>query len=213
MTAPRPPFQRAGPYIATMNKQPIERSALLVIDAQDSFKARPRWERRSNLDFERNVTTLIDAWRAAELPVIFILHTDEAPEFQRDSPYFKLMDFIERRPSEPLLIKDTRNSFTSTDLQQRLTALGVTRIVVTGIQTEQCCETTTRVGADLGYDVDFVTEATLSFPIVNAETGEEYDTETVKRHVEWVLRGRFARITKVRDLVEELEGALAPSNR
>ncbi|HEV7923343.1 MAG TPA: isochorismatase family protein [Thermoanaerobaculia bacterium] len=196
-----------------MNKQPIERSALLVIDAQDSFKAKPRWERRSNPDFERNVAALIGAWRAADLPVLFIMHTDEDGEFRRDSPYFKLMDFIERRENEPLLIKNTRNSFTSTDLQQRLTALGVTRIVVTGIQTEQCCETTTRIGADLGYDVDFVTEATRTFPLVNWETGEEYDTDSVTRHTEWVLRGRFARIVKVSDLVAELEGALAPSNR
>ncbi|HKO56223.1 MAG TPA: isochorismatase family protein [Thermoanaerobaculia bacterium] len=196
-----------------MNKQPIERSALIVVDVQDSFKALPRWERRNNPQFERNVAALIDAWRAAELPVIFILHTDEDRGFERDSPHFKLMDFIRRRESELLLIKNTRNSFTSTDLQQRLDALGITRIVVTGIQTEQCCETTTRVGADLGYDVDFVTEATLTFPIVDAETGEEYDTDSITRHTEWVLRGRFARIAKVGELVGELEGALTPSNR
>jgi nicotinamidase-related amidase len=213
MTASRPPFILPKPYIAQMNKQPIERSALLVIDVQDSFKVAARWDRRSNPDFDRNVTALIDAWRASELPVIFILHTDDDPGFERNSPHFKLMDFIQRRESEPLLIKNTRNSFTSTDLQQRLDALGVRRIVVTGIQTEQCCETTTRIGADLGYDVDFVTEATRTFPLVNWETGEEYDTETVTRHTEWVLRGRFARIVKVRDLVAELEGALAPSNR
>jgi len=192
-----------------MEKQPIERSALLVVDAQDSFMATPRWEKRSNPDFERNVATLIDAWRAASLPVIFILHTDDDPEFARTSPYFKLMDFIERRDSEPLLVKTTRNSFTSTDLQRRLEALGVTRIVVTGIQTEQCCETTTRIGADLGYDVDFVTEATRTFPLVNWETGESYDTDTVTRHTEWVLRGRFARIAKVADLVAELEAGTA----
>jgi len=156
-----------------MQKQPIERSALLVVDAQDSFRVGPRWPRRSNLNFERNVDTLIRAWREASLPVIFILHTDEDPGFQKDSPELKLMDFIRRRDDEPVLVKTTRNSFTSTDLQKRLEKLGVTRVVVTGIQTEQCAETTTRVAADLGYDADFVTEATLTFPIVNKKTGEE----------------------------------------
>lgn len=195
-----------------MNKQPIERSALLVVDAQDSFKAGPRWERRSNRDFERNVDALICAWRAASLPIVFVLHTDPDPGFETTSPHFRLMDFILRRDDEPLLVKNTRNSFTSTDLQSRLSALGVTRVVVTGIQTEQCCETTTRVAADLGYDADFVTEATCTFPIANPETGEELSTADIIQRTEFVLRGRFARIATVRELVAEVEGAAVPSN-
>jgi nicotinamidase-related amidase len=196
-----------------MQKQSIDRSALLVIDVQDSFKATPRWERRGNPDFERNVAALVDAWREASLPVIFVLHTDADSAFETTSPHFRLMDFLTRRDGEPLLIKNTRNAFTSTDLQKRLEALGVKRVVIIGIQTEQCCETTTRVAADLGYDADFVTEATQSFPIVNDETGEELTTDEIFRRTEFVLRKRFARIAKVRDLVTELSEVMTPSNR
>lgn len=114
------------------------------------------------------------------------------------------MDFVERRETEPLLVKDTRNSFTSTDLQRRLDALGVTRVVITGIQTEQCAETTARIAADLGYDVDFVTEATLTFPIRDARSGDELSCDDIIRRTEFVLRDRFARIATVGDLVEEL---------
>ena len=52
------------------NQVPIEQSALLVIDAQDSFKVGPLWTRRNNPAFEKNVGALIAAYRAAELPVI-----------------------------------------------------------------------------------------------------------------------------------------------
>jgi nicotinamidase-related amidase len=196
-----------------MNKQPIEASALLVIDVQDSFKATPRWERRGNPDFERNVSALIDAYRASGLPVIFVLHTDPDPHFERTSPHFKLMDFVTRRDGEPLLVKNTRNSFTSTDLEARLDALGVERVVVTGIQTEQCCETTVRLAADLGYDADFVTEATQTFPIADAATGEELSTAEIFRRTEFVLRNRFARIARVDDLVRELSEVSASSSR
>jgi nicotinamidase-related amidase len=187
-----------------MDKKPIERSALLVIDAQDSFKTGARWERRSNRAFEKNIDTLVQAWRGANLPVFFVLHNDSDPGFREGDPEVRLMSFIERRDDEPLLTKNTRNAFTSTDLQQRLDALGVKRVVVTGIQTEQCCETTTRVAADLGFDVDFVTEATMSFPIRNRETGEELSTDDIIQRTEFVLRDRFARIARVSDLVEEL---------
>jgi nicotinamidase-related amidase len=189
---------------------PIEQSALLVIDAQDSFKATPRWERRNNRDFEKNVGALIDAYRTAERPVIFFLHNDDDPYFEPGSPYVKLMDFIERRPDEPLIYKDTRNCFTSTGLGALLLKHGVRRIVITGIQTEQCCETTTRVAADLGYAVDFVSEATITFPIPNHDVpGEELGVEEIVCRTEYALRKRFATIATVAQLRDELRNASA----
>jgi len=189
-----------------MSKTPIsiQRSALLVIDVQDSFKAGPRWARRSSPKFEENIDWLVQAYRTAGLPVIFVLHTDSDDGFATDSPYFKLMDFIDRQEEEPLLIKNTRNAFTSTNLQELLREKGVERLVITGIQTEQCCETTARLAADLGYDVDFVIDATLTFPIVDPATGEELTTDEILRRTAFVLRKRFARITPVDDLVGEL---------
>jgi len=188
----------------------IRESALLVIDAQDSFKARPSWERRNNLQFEQNVGALIDAYRAAKLPVIYFLHTDPDPYFEPDSPYLKLMDFIERRPEEPLIVKNTRNCFTSTGLGAMLLDRGARRIAVTGIQTEQCCETTTRVAADLGYAVDFVSEGTMTFPIANLDRpGEELGTDAIVERTEYALRRRFARISTVAGLVEELANTAA----
>jgi nicotinamidase-related amidase len=184
---------------------PISQSALLVIDAQDSFKVRPRWEKRSNPAFDTNVTALIDAYRKAGLPVVFVMHADAAPEFKEESEHFKLMSFIERRPEEPLFIKRTRNAFTSTALQPHLLSKGVRRIAISGIQTEQCCESTARLGADLGFDVDFVTEATLTFPIQDpGKPGAELGTEAIKERTEYALRGRFARIATVAELQTEL---------
>ena len=185
---------------------PIAQSALLVIDVQDSFKARPIWERRNNLEFEKNVAALIEAYRGAQLPVIFFLHTDSDEGFAMDSPFFKLMDFVKPRPDEPVLIKNTRNCFTSTSLQPYLLEKGVRRVTITGIQMEQCCETTTRVAADLGYAVDFVTEATMTFPIPNWDNpGEELGVDAIRERTEYALRRRFARIVTVGQLAEELK--------
>jgi nicotinamidase-related amidase len=184
---------------------PIEQSALLVVDVQDSFKLGNRWETRSNLNFESNVTRLIDAYREAGLPVIFILHNDPDPGFRPGDPEVRLMSFLRREESDPLILKNTRNAFTSTNLQQILDARGVRRVVITGISTEQCCETTTRVAADLGYDADFVTEATATFPITDPESGEVLTTDEIIRRTEFVLRGRFARITRIAALEAELQ--------
>jgi nicotinamidase-related amidase len=186
---------------------PIAQSVLLVIDAQDSFKAAPRWERRNNLAFENNVGALIEAYRATELPIVFFLHTDSDEGFATDSPLFRLMDFIQPRSGEPVLIKNTRNCFTSTPLQPYLLEKGVRRVTIAGIQMEQCCETTARVAADLGYAVDFVTDATVTFPIPNWDNpGEELGVDAIRERTEYALRRRFARIVTVVQLTKELKG-------
>src|SRR5437879_12757771 len=95
------------------NKVPVSQSALLVIDAQDSFNLGSRWERRSNPAFEKHVTQLIEAYRAAHLTVVFFLHTDKDQGFARDSLALKLMDFLNQRAKEPVMDKNRRNCFTT----------------------------------------------------------------------------------------------------
>src|SRR5262249_32203374 len=144
---------------------------------------------------------------AAKLPVFFILHSDADPHFETTSPHYKVMDFLAIGKDEPLLHKTTRSSFASTDLDARLKKLGVKRVAITGIQMEQCAETTARAAADLGYDVDFVQEATLTFPIqevVNGKVVDELPVADIERRTAFVLRNRFARIATVDDLLEEL---------
>lgn len=63
------------------------------------------------------MSKLLDTGREAGLPRFFILHTDPDPGFSRDDPDFRLMSFMQKSNDEPLLVKNTRNSFTTTDLQ------------------------------------------------------------------------------------------------
>ena len=198
--------------MAQKDRTRLDDAALLVIDIQDSFKAGSRWARRSNAaKFESNVTRLIEAFRAASRPVIFFLHSDSDDAFSVDSPHYRLMDFLKPRSGEPVLHKTTRNCFTSTSLLPILLQQGVRRVVISGIQTEQCCETTARVGADFGFDVDFVTEATMTFPIYERAdgSGRELSTDEIVERTEFALRRRFARIVTVDGVAGEVSAVPA----
>jgi nicotinamidase-related amidase len=186
----------------------LQESALLVIDVQDSFKASPRWERRDNHALEANVDRLVRAYRAKGLPVFYILHSDQDEAFSVGSPHYKLMDFLAPLPDEPVLHKITRNSFTSTPLQRLLIQRGVRRLAITGIQMEQCCETTARLAADLGFQVDFVQDATLTFPIAHVVDGRlvgELGVAEIAERTAYALRDRFARIVATEQLAQELQ--------
>jgi hypothetical protein len=76
---------------------------------------------------------------------------------------------------------------------------GVDRVLVSGIRTEQCCETTTRHASDLGYAVSYAIDATLTFPMV-AGSGRSYTPAEIMDRTELVLAGRFADVVRVEAL-------------
>lgn len=189
----------------------LTETALLVIDAQDSFKVdEKRWQQRSNPAFEDNLSALIRAFQKADLPIYYFIHMDEDEGFNPSSPYFKLMDFVEAfRGDEPIIRKTTRNCFTSTNLQDDLRQVGIHRLIITGIQTEQCCETTARLAADLGYAVDFVLDSTATFPITNPDNpADVLDVDAIQERTVFALRNRFARIVTSKVIIEEITETL-----
>lgn len=190
----------------TLNKTD-KKTALLVVDAQESFKARGDdfWQSRGPKGFEQNIKTLVNGFRNAGLPVFFILHTDDDPGFSMDSPFFRVLDFLEPSPKEPVIVKHVHNAFTGTRLLPMLVQDGITRLAVCGIRTEQCCETTTRVASDLGFQVDFITQATLTFPLEHPVTKQTLGVEQIQSKTETVLHKRFARIATVDQVLGDIE--------
>lgn len=179
--------------------------ALIVIDVQESFRRETSWEQVSNPEIVAAVARLVDKARAGGHLIVWVLHAEPGTGsvFDPASGFVRMMDGLTVAPGEPVVTKTSTNAFTTTGLGQILTAAGVSRVVIAGIQTEQCCETTARVAADLGYQVDFVTEATATFPITRQDTGAVLGTDDIIERTEFVLAGRFARIATIDDALEQ----------
>jgi nicotinamidase-related amidase len=176
--------------------------ALLVIDVQESFRRRENWARVSTPDIVAKAAALVDIARRAGDLVVWVLHSEPGTgnPFDPASGYVRLMDGLEPAAGEPTLTKTSRNAFTTTNLQQILTEQGIRELVICGIQTEQCCETTARVAADLGFDVTYVTEATATFPIRHRSGVGELGVEDIIERTEYALAGRFATISTIAEL-------------
>ena len=176
--------------------------ALLVIDVQQSFLHAPYWREDDVPVFRENLLKLIDAAVARGWPVVRILHEDGDTHFSAASGLVTPMAWVPEA-HEVVFRKQVHNAFTGTQLEAWLRERGIGRLIVSGIRTEQCCETTTRVASDLGFAVDYVTEATLTFPMVHARSGTRYDVQDIKQRTELVLDGRFARICTVDDVLAD----------
>ena len=145
--------------------------ALLVIDVQESFRQGPLWPAISNPGIAGDVARLVDGTRANGDLVVWVLHSEpgSGTPFDPASGHVRYIDPLRPQAGEPRLTKTSHNAFTTTNLQQLLTQQGITEVIVCGIRTEQCCETTARVAFDLGYQVTFVTEATATSPIAHRD--------------------------------------------
>ncbi len=170
-------------------------TALLLIDIQRSFEAKPDWNEKELPAFRDNVLALVTGCREKRLPIVRILHVDDEGLFSLASGLVKPMSWVPD-VHDVEFQKHVHNAFTDTGLDHWLRTRGVRRVIIAGIRTEQCCETTARVASDLGYQVDYVTEATLTFPVQHA-SGRVYSTGEIKERTELVLEGRFATVKSV----------------
>lgn len=168
--------------------------ALIVVDVQESFRAREMGKRIANPRIAEPVSRLVRLARAHGDLVVWVLHSEPGSGgvFDPAQGHVRLLEELTQPVSgEPVLHKTSHNAFTTTDLEQLLADAGVSELMICGIRTEQCVETTARLGSDLGYRVVFVTDATTTSPI-----GDLSADEIIER-TEAVLRGRFARISTV----------------
>jgi nicotinamidase-related amidase len=189
-------------------------TALVVIDVQESFRQRESWQAASDPDVAAKVAQLVAHARRSGWSVVWVLHSEPGTGtvFDPALGHVRLIEGLDAAAGEPVLTKTSHNAFTTTNLQQILTERGIRALVTCGIRTEQCVETTTRLGSDLGYDVTFVTDATATEPIAHrdAPTGRPLaevlaDPRTllpaeIVARTEYVLAGRFATVTTVEEL-------------
>lgn len=172
------------------------RRALIAVDIQASFVARPYWiadEARAYLVAQNQ---LIAGFIEKKLPIIRVYHVESEGAFSKASGLVRPLDGLIDFDAALTIEKNMHSAFVGTPLAQWLTQRGIDHLTVSGIRTEQCCETTTRHGSDQGFNMQYVTEATLTFPMKHAN-GRVYSANEVKERTELVLDGRFAAIATV----------------
>jgi nicotinamidase-related amidase len=146
-------------------------TAVLVIDVQQSmFDTEPALYRREEVvAIARDV---IERARAAGVEVVYVQH-NAAPEtpMATGSPGWMIHPEIAPRDGELVVQKWTPDSFHETTLHDELTRRGISKLVVLGMQTEYCVDTSTRRAFSLGYDVTLVSDghSTWDTDIVKAE--------------------------------------------
>ncbi len=139
-------------------------TALILIDIQQGFDD-PAWGQRNNPDAEKNMAALLYAWRQTERPIFHIQHLSQNPRspLAPNAPGSKIKEMVLPQHDEPVIQKKVNSAFIGTNLEERLRQRGITTLVIVGLTTNHCVETTTRMAGNLGFDTYLVSDATATF--------------------------------------------------
>lgn len=143
-------------------------AALLVIDMQNYFASMAALILPA-------LRTTVALCRAAGVPVFFTRHRHRSPAdyamlgewwdgdlILDGTPESELLPDLGRRPGDRVVEKNTYSAFAGTELEEILRGMGVQEVIVTGVMTNLCCETTAREAFVRGFRVFFSTDATAT---------------------------------------------------
>lgn len=182
--------------------------ALLVIDVQNEYFT-GRLPVTYPKDSLGNILRAMDHAAIAGIPVVVIQHTapsKDSPTFRRGSDGWKLYPEIEWRKRDVLVEKNLPGSFTGTELERWLRERRVERVAICGYMTQMCCDTTARQAFHLGFQVDFLSDATGTLAVQNS-AGSIPDCD-LHRAVLVTMAMKFARVMRTDEWIAESDSAI-----
>jgi isochorismate hydrolase len=195
------------PHNIHQMKPNLASTALLVIDMQNFFlDSKSQTFTPGGLAIIPNIEKLIKTFRKNRLPVIYTAHVHKSPEMDgglmswwwqgmviENTDDAKIHKALAPRPEEKIIYKHRYSGFYNTDLEITLRCLKITDLVICGIMTNLCCETTARDAFMRDFRVFFLLDAT-------GTVDEEFHLATLKN-----LAFGFAYVTKTEEILKKLD--------
>ncbi|WP_432058617.1 cysteine hydrolase family protein [Streptomyces sp. bgisy022] len=184
-------------------------AALVVVDVQQGFEEVGFWGKRNHPAADDNIAALLDAWQSAARPVVFVRHDSVQPgsPLRPGRPGNGFKPYVERRRGKgggaELLVTKTVNSafLGSPDLGAWLREAGIGQVVLAGIQTNMCVETTARMAGNLGFEAVVAFDATYTFDLEGPFGWRRSADELAQASAVSLHGGGFAAVVTTRDVL------------
>jgi nicotinamidase-related amidase len=180
-------------------------TALLLIDIQNDYFPGGAMELEASREAGERAATLLAAFRGKGLPVIHVQHVSTRPGatfFLPDTAGVQIHDCVAPLAGETVVRKHFPNSFRDTALLDELRSRGITRLVIAGMMTHMCVDTTVRAAFDLGFECRLAHDACATRALSFA--GSTVAAADVQKAFIASLNGLFARVQSAAELGAEL---------
>ncbi|KPK04046.1 MAG: isochorismatase [Anaerolineae bacterium SG8_19] len=182
----------------------MRKTALLVIDVQKGLDD-PSLGKRNNPDAEANIALLLSEWRKHELPVIHIRHCSVEPNspLRPELPGNEFKEEAQPLPGEKQFSKSVNSAFIGTGLEKYLQEHDISSLVIVGLTTDHCVSASTRMAADLGFDVTLISDATAAHEREGYD-GVLYSADDIHKINLVSLDGEFCTVRSTKEILKEI---------
>ena len=178
---------------------------LMLIDFQVGFDD-PIWGDRNNPRAEEHARQLLVKWRAERLPIVHIQHVSKTPGSPLRGAGTQFKSQVQPMPDEVIFQKHANSAFIGTNLERHLHVTGATDLAICGLTTPHCVSTTTRMAANLGFNVRLVADACAALTSnadVSFDKGPAMTADEIHRAALAHLHGEFAQVCMCADVFPE----------
>ncbi len=182
-----------------------DNAALIVVDVQEGFDDELFMGKRNNPGADQNIEAIINVWEKSRRPIVIVQHNSisAGSVLNPSKPGNALKPYVKRVKPDLAVTKSVNSAFYGTpDLDQWLKSSDIHQIVIIGIQTNMCCETTARMAGNLGYEVIFVPDAMHTFDATGPDGVVISADEITRATVASLFDGEFAKIASTMGVVE-----------
>jgi nicotinamidase-related amidase len=180
-------------------------TALLIIDIQAFYFEGGTLPLVRPVEASVQAGKLLARFRTLGLPVIHVQHLPKGVDTADPTgiePAYRIHPNVQPLPGETVIGKHEANSFLGTKLLDKLRALGVKKLVITGMQTHMCVEAATRAAADLGFEVTLVGDACATRDLTFG--GVTVPAAQVHAAVLAAMSGSYAKVVTTDELLAAL---------
>ncbi len=176
-------------------------AALLIIDIQNDYFPGGDMELVGRTEAGEQARKLLTAFRQKALPVIHVRHISNYPGatfFLPGTPGAEIHDSVAPGDGETVIEKHFPNSFRDTPLLEYLRGNKITDLVVAGMMTHMCIDTSVRAANDLGFKCSVAHDACATKSL--SYGGVVVSAENVQVAFLAALNGLFAKVQSVDEL-------------
>jgi nicotinamidase-related amidase len=180
------------------------KSALVLIDIQNDYFKGGKLELYKPEQAAKNASSVLEIFREKGLPIFHVQHINTregATFFLPDSDGITIHNSVYPLQGEQIIVKHAPNSFFETQLQHKLVEKNIKNLVVCGMMSHMCVDTTVRAAKDLGYSVTLLQDACTTKDLLWDNT--VINAQVVHNTFMASLNGAFAKVQSTADYISE----------
>lgn len=173
----------------------MSKTALLVVDVQEALVAENPYNKDNTLS---NIEKIIKSCRDNNMEVIYVQHDGgKGDELEAGSKGWQIYDKIAPKEGEKIIAKNFNSSFKDTELKGYLNQKDIDTLILAGMQTEYCIDTTCKVAFEHGFKLIIPEGTNTTFDNEHMSGKDIYEYYNFK-----IWKNRFARLEKIEDVIE-----------